>query len=251
MPKEASAELKQEKDFADKEIYLSGDPTPIVFTGEFRRIIFGVPIFTGYVGNQGIAEKAQRLAYEFRDSEQGEVGLLAEEFAKGKKSNDKEEGGKHGITSYYSENLAINEKWKEVIEALTNASGEIFTESGIEVTGMRMSQMWFSIYPQDSFVPEHIHSNFRYSAVYYARAEKDCGDLVFRDPAWIAKCQGEGMNQKLNDTLGSSLYRIKPQQDLLVIFPSWLPHHTYQNKSGEDRIIVSFNFAFGDERFKM
>ena len=37
---------------------------------------------------------------------------------------------------------------------------------------------------------------------------------------------------------------VLPLRDM-VLFPGWLPHNSRANKSGEDRIIVSFNLLFG------
>lgn len=49
--------------------------------------------------------------------------------------------------------------------------------------------------------------------------------------------QGQFNNNEFN----SNSYRITPRDNMLILFPSYLPHRVEQNLSEKDRISVSFN----------
>ncbi|MCB1800755.1 MAG: 2OG-Fe(II) oxygenase [Gammaproteobacteria bacterium] len=61
------------------------------------------------------------------------------------------------------------------------------------------------------------------SAVYYIRCADDCGDLVLHDdPARVT---------------------VSPRPGLMVLFPPDLPHEVEENRSGQTRLSVAFNFG--------
>lgn len=63
------------------------------------------------------------------------------------------------------------------------------------------------------------------SAVYYVKVPENSGDLVF--------------NPYTHKHMW--LERIKPEEKMLVVFPSWIPHYTLKNKSNEVRISIGAN----------
>ena len=43
------------------------------------------------------------------------------------------------------------------------------------------------------------------------------------------------------NNLNTNIVSIKPEEGLLVLFPSYLHHSVDVNRSNEDRIVISFN----------
>ena len=63
------------------------------------------------------------------------------------------------------------------------------------------------------------------SAVYYVNVPENSGDLVF--------------NPFTHKNMWTK--NIKPEQGMVVIFPSWLHHYTLKNRSNKNRISISAN----------
>lgn len=212
---------------------------------EFRNDIFSTPVWIGGSGDDDTRASIEALSYAFKKRQEGkETGLVSEEWNKQTKTTDESAKAKNGITSFFSENLVFNDDWTEAGQFLLNMAGTMLSDTH-DVGGMKLGNMWTTIYPQGGFVPEHIHSCFSVSGVYYVKAEPDCGEIVFKDPAWVAKTMNIwGGNETFPH--GNTSFVVDPKPGMMILFPSWLPHSTKSNKSGEDRIIVSFNLDFGE-----
>ena len=73
--------------------------------------------------------------------------------------------------------------------------------------------------------------------MYYIKSgNHDSGDTVFENP--VKSTYIDRGNVFLDNM---STYRVKPQDGLLVIFPSYLIHYQAMYKGTEDRIVVAFN----------
>lgn len=207
---------------------------------QFIRQIFPTPFFVGTSPNTEIREKICELAYAFKDEAQ-DAGLVSVAWDLNGKSSRKEDFDEYGVTSFYSKNLLNEEPWFPVIDFIHDFSASMIRTVYNGEDSMILN-MWTTIYPQGAFVPAHIHDNSLLSGVFYAKAKPNCGNLVFEDPAHIAKnMSSRGAN--VFPTLPTR-YTQDVEEGMMVLFPSWLPHQTRPNKSGEDRIIVSFNIGF-------
>lgn len=208
----------------------------------FRQEIFPTPIWYGNSADDEIRLKAKDLAYKFRNDVE-EAGLVSEGWDEHIITKDQKAFDKSGVTSFYSDNLATNKEWEEVTEFIINMAGTMLSDTH-DVTGMRIANMWTTIYPKGAFVPQHIHSYFEVSGVYYVAAEQECGDIVFQDPAWVAKTMNIKGAGKTIFPGPPTKFSYSPNPGDMLLFPSWLPHSTKPNKSDSDRIIVSFNLLF-------
>ena len=88
----------------------------------------------------------------------------------------------------------------------------------------------------------HTHPNNWLSGIYYLSVPKNSGDLRFID--MVSSRVHEGyyyMPTNLESELSGV---ITPENNKLVIFPSWLPHSVGENKSDKDRIAISFNIPY-------
>ena len=73
------------------------------------------------------------------------------------------------------------------------------------------------------------------------KATDNCGDIAFYDPR-PAPLFKHPISKKPN-ILNASSNSIKPEEGLLVLFPSYLEHSVNPNQSNEKRIVISFNLS--------
>ena len=102
--------------------------------------------------------------------------------------------------------------------------------------------MWANINPPGGYNRQHLHPNSHFSGVYYIKAPKNSGQIVFNEPRSAAHMV---MPRRKEGTPPSHLWRevrVDPLEGRIVIFPAWLWHCVDPNESNEIRISVSFNF---------
>lgn len=202
--------------------------------------MFSTPLWVGNLSSPELLGDAERLAYQFRDTTKT-AALVSDAWNRQEQSTSRADFNAKGVTSFATENLVDKWEWAGIARALTESSRDLLTDRWA-VDGLEIANMWTTIYPKGCYVPEHIHSTFLVSGVFYVKAPEDCGDIVFRDPSWVAKvtCNNGGSTFPIGGTRDGW----SPTAGDLLLFPSWLPHYTNPNNSEEDRIIVSFNLSF-------
>lgn len=204
----------------------------------FLKEIFPTMLLSGQANDLSICEKAVALALEFKSTAK-DATLVSDKWNSQIASSDQADFDKHGVTSYNSGCLLEKSEWKEVVDYVQHfASTMVGSVSGGQKQ-LKLINMWLTVYPADAFVPAHVHSNSLLSGVLYVKAEKDCGNIVFQDPAYIAKTMF--INGSCVFPTPPTNFAHTPETGNMVIFPSWLPHATQPNKSGENRIMISFN----------
>jgi len=203
----------------------------------FLKNIFETPILKGSSSNQAMALEIVTRAYQLR-AELTQGRLVSDHWDLDSRSSDPQDFATHGVTSFNStESLNLLPEWNTVTAFIEDFAVTMLKSIGAD--DAKISNMWTTIYPQGAFVPEHVHSNSLFSGVFYAKAEPLCGEIVFHDPAWIAKT----MHLKDGYDSHKTKYKITPETGMMLIFPGWLPHRTLPNRSGEDRIMISFNLC--------
>ena len=102
----------------------------------------------------------EALSYAFKKKQEGEkTGLVSEKWEDQLITDDEEAKAKNGITSFFSTNLVYEKDWDDASTFLLNMAGTMLSDTH-DVRGMKLGNMWTTIYPQGGFVPEHIHSCF-------------------------------------------------------------------------------------------
>jgi len=99
---------------------------------------------------------------------------------------------------------------------------------------------WLNINKENSYNVSHSHGPFvgnALSGVFYVNAPENCGDITFYDPRGVITSAID-----LDYYSDSPRYNtIKPYNNLLLIFPSWLEHSVNANLSTQERISIGFN----------
>lgn len=99
-----------------------------------------------------------------------------------------------------------------------------------------MSDSWMNITRRENFHHSHIHAHHSLSGVFYHKISKEMGGITFRNP-----------NQMISNMMfpegpmSPNMITIVPDEGTLLLFPSWLQHHTQKNDTDEERITISFN----------
>jgi hypothetical protein len=86
----------------------------------------------------------------------------------------------------------------------------------------KLIEAWASIYKKNHYTLSHNHTPNDISFVYYLKATTNSSSLIF----------------------DSCNFQIQPQQDMLVIFPSYLKHSVPKQTDNEDRICLAGNLIF-------
>ena len=104
-------------------------------------------------------------------------------------------------------------------------------------------ESWMTEINKDGFISKHQHNLNCISGVYYYKVNTNSGILRFYDLE-------ENLDQQIpfykdfipfienNET---PYFDIVPENGLIVIFPGWMPHSVFSNKSNSIRHSISFN----------
>ena len=98
---------------------------------------------------------------------------------------------------------------------------------------------WLNIYYENQYQELHHHPE-QYSAVFFLTAPENCSNFIIVNP-------NEHFQRNLLDIrelnqLNEVIHEIRVQENLLIIFRSFLKHMVPKNKSVDKRVSISFNF---------
>ena len=178
-------------------------------------------------------EQLQKEAYSIRKDDKD--GVI--------KSNSGFEGY-HSRDIRYLNNLpGTNQLLKQIINAV-NAIHQISRKGDLQLTNF-----WINISGKGSSNTPHTHSGSTYSGVFFIKVPKEMkgGRFLFyrnfNEADFISTeymghfkegYQMQGYDYPINT--------ISPKENMLVVFPAWVPHAVEINLSDEERISLSFNF---------
>lgn len=147
-------------------------------------------------------------------------------------------GGWHSKNFMLTEENSIQKKFaikiQEYILDCFNNMGWTMKNKKIQI-----KEMWAIINKQEDFNVIHTHPNCYLSSAYYVKASKNCGEFIIEDSN-IAKRYAYPEIGNRNE-LNGEVAKIEISEGDLILFPSYIPHKVGRNKSGQDRIVISFN----------
>ena len=215
--------------------------------------IFSTPLYGGINDDTEIRTKICNLVYEWKENAVKEMNetsdstprLMSYHWDLQSESNNNSDFDKHGITTFNSSNLAVDPNWEFVCKFILSMAYQLIGKDC--ASNIHLTSLWATLYPNSSYVPEHIHNNSLYSGVFYVKTSTNCGNIVFKDPSYIAKTMAsKTMASKISPKfpMVDIVHTQEVSDGMMLLFPSWLPHSTQPNQSDEDRIILSFNLDF-------
>tara|TARA_B100000989_G_C19413998_1_gene415607 strand:+ start:99 stop:719 length:621 start_codon:yes stop_codon:yes gene_type:complete len=167
-----------------------------------------------------------------------------EEYIYKLKKEDEEGVVRSNRGGWHSKSFAVREKGSIQHKFTQALSTYIF--DAIKCYGWKciperivVSEMWAIINKPSDFNVIHTHPNSYLSAAYYVKAPEKAGKFVIEHPLSVAKHSYPAIEKKTEFNVKGAALNI--EEGDLLLFPAYLPHKVNENKSDEDRIVISFN----------
>jgi len=158
---------------------------------------------------------------------------------------DEEEKNKRGVIKTNEGGFQTNLIKDEPIQNffLNKSMQLLFTYFNFKETKIKaeMKGLWINKNLKNNYNCLHIHPNSNFSGVYYLKIVDKGGELVFHKNDISSNYSQNNIlfnNEEFND-----IYKITPQKNNFILFPSYLQHYVKPNQTEESRISVSFNLG--------
>jgi uncharacterized protein (TIGR02466 family) len=136
-------------------------------------------------------------------------------------------------------NLHQMEAFRPLTQAFATATAGVLDFLKSRYERFDVTSCWANINYRGESARVHTHPNNFLSGVYYVRAPKNCGDIVFQDPRRQAVVLIPSVSEWT--PYNASTQSITPQEGRLLLFHSWFQHMVEANRSEEERISIAFN----------
>jgi len=131
---------------------------------------------------------------------------------------------------------------RSLVSCILERAEKLILEYDLPKT-FRINPIWININKKHDYNMMHEHPRSLISGVFYVKTPEDCGDILFTNPNTSIQHYIDQSKLEKNNPFNSYSWAITPTENTLIMFPSWLPHHTLPNLSDEDRISIAFNIS--------
>ncbi len=143
---------------------------------------------------------------------------------------------------WQSDNVVNAPELQPLLEKLNEQVALIHNYYNFKATKKQsITDVWININSKDSINLAHKHPGAFLSGVYYIKANKDSGNIIFMNPIEAHEYVIKQDMYDANNGFNSAKWWEEPYPGKLIIFPSWLTHYVNPNESNEDRISLAFN----------
>ena len=165
-------------------------------------------------------------------------------FIKAEQIKDQKGINKSNVKGWHSKDFNLKENEPQnFINFISPSIEQVMTDMNWEKEKqtIKITSMWAIINKGGSTNLRHQHGNSTISGAYYVRAPQNCGEIVFYDPrpapvySYPKAISSNLLNAQVNG--------ISPKEGALILFPSYVDHSVNENKSNEERIVISFNIT--------
>ena len=168
------------------------------------------------------------------------------------KKNDKEGVRKSnsGFNGYHSKDIRDFNNLPGTNQLVNQIINSVNTIHKISRQGeLQLTNFWINISGKGSSNTPHTHSGLTYSGVFFIKVPKEMkgGRFLFYrnfNEADLMSTEQMGLFKEGYQKQGYDfpINTISPKENMLVVFPAWVPHAVEINLSDEERISLSFNF---------
>ena len=109
---------------------------------------------------------------------------------------------------------------------------------------IKLDSLWINILPEGGIHTAHIHPHSVISGTTYVAMPKGTSAIKFEDPRLPMMMAAPGRLKDAEQALRQFIY-LAPDVGGVLLWESWLRHEVPMNMAEEDRISVSFNYAWG------
>jgi len=147
------------------------------------------------------------------------------------------------VNGFQSEDL-LKSEFKSFVEILNTEVNILFKHYGGNHE-LKLDNFWLNVNGYKDYNINHIHPKSILSGVYYSKVPDNSGDIVFDHNAKdLMHSIWSNFEPNQYTNINSKTWRFTPEENLLLIFPSWLPHSVLPNMNkNEKRYSISFNFV--------
>lgn len=125
---------------------------------------------------------------------------------------------------------------------LNHSSALAFTRAPSTLT---VHQSWAAVSRRGAENVVHVHPDSLVSGVYYVRGFDDdqTGQLCLLDPRQLRRPEASS-----SPSSSDVRFCLRPEQGLLLLFPSWLEHYVTPHQSDHERVVIAFNAREEEDR---
>ncbi len=109
--------------------------------------------------------------------------------------------------------------------------------------GLKLEDIWINILPQGGTHGSHIHPHSVISGTTYVAMPEGTSALKLEDPRLPMMMAAPPRHRDAPEDLRSFVY-IRPRVGAVLLWESWLRHEVPMNMAEDERISVSFNYAW-------
>ena len=158
-----------------------------------------------------------------------------------------EENGFPGYTSYAS---LTDLGWRfpifaDVIKAIDTHVAAFAKDLEFDLDGreLKLEDIWINILPEGGIHTGHIHPHSVISGTTYVAMPEGASAIKFEDPRLPMMMAAPGRQKDAREELRAFHY-VAPAVGDVLLWESFIRHEVPMNMSEEDRISVSFNYAW-------
>lgn len=157
------------------------------------------------------------------------------------------ENYRNGFTSYASaNNLQKNSPTFAALEKQISAHVRSFARTldyDLQGGKLEMTNCWVNIMPANVHHGLHLHPLSVISGTFYVSIPPGASAIKFEDPR-LPSFMGAPPRKARSRRENQTFVEIKPENDSLLLFESWLRHEVPLNSTRQPRISVSFNYGW-------
>ena len=158
-----------------------------------------------------------------------------------------EANGYAGYTSYASLDdlpyrFPIFADLKKVLDAHVAAFAEDL-QFDLGDRKLVLDSLWLNILPEGGIHTSHIHPHSVISGTTYVTMPEGASAIRFEDPRLPMMMAAPGRMKDAREELRPFIY-VAPEAGDVLLWESWLRHEVPMNMIEEDRVSVSFNYAW-------
>ena len=145
----------------------------------------------------------------------------------------------------FNSNIVVDNKCSNFLDFLEDTLTEyIETITGEVEFGYEIQESWFTKTLKGKYAHEHHHGYADISGVYYINTNQEDGNLVFDNIH----------SQMAGNYVFANLPGKQPmplQNGLLILWPGPIKHGTWENRTDNERMSLSFNIFMGRKGYRI
>ena len=160
-----------------------------------------------------------------------------------------EENGYPGYTSYAS---LADLPWRfpifaDLVKVLDEHVMAFAKDLEFDLDGkaLALEDIWINILPSGGIHTSHIHPHSVISGTTYVAVPEGASAIKFEDPRLQMMMAAPPRAKNAREELRQFVY-VAPDVGDVLLWESWLRHEVPMNMAEDERISVSFNYAWGD-----